>query len=248
MLTNEELINRYNKFAVYYENNKYNNHDSLKYNFYPGLYDFEILKLVMKEIEYVLIKDNKYYIQQNLPFFINIDLDIKTKNESKTMIENESENIITYEVFINLIKDSKKLKLCLKDFISFYPEFYLKYYLSMKKIRMRPPRRLVMISIKECDFCFNPREEYVKIQENVNTKMGYRSCSDCLIYSKFIFLRKRVKKLIKKLRIFTKVFGRLMILFYEIIEIRYRPLGDVYFALEKDFYKMANNKNYNVDL
>ena len=33
---------------VYYENNKYNNHDLLKYNFYPGFYDFEILKLIMK--------------------------------------------------------------------------------------------------------------------------------------------------------------------------------------------------------
>jgi hypothetical protein len=118
----------------------------------------------------------------------------------------------------------------------------------MKKIKFKPPRRLVMISIKECDFCFNPQKEYIRIQENVHTKIGYRFCSDCMIYSNFIFLRKRVKKLIKKLKFFTKIFGRLMILFYEIIEIRYKPLGDVYFELEKDFYKIANNKKYNVDL
>ena len=248
MLNNEELINRYNKFAVYYEMNKYNSHDLLKYNYYPGFYDFEILKLVMKDIEYILIKDNKYYVNLNIPFFINIDLDVDSTNDLRSMLENENEYITTYEVFVNLIKDNKKLKLSLKNFISFYPTFYIKYYENMKKFRMKTPRRLIIISIKECDFCYNPRKEYVKIQENIHTKMGYRSCSDCVVYSNFIFLRKRVNKLMKKFKFFTKIIGKFMILFYKTIEIRYQPLGQVYFELEKDFYKMANNKNYNVVL
>ena len=244
MLSNEELINRYNKFAIYYETNNYYKNDLLKYNFYPGVYDFNILKLIMKEMEFILIKDNKYYIKQALPFFINIDIDIKTKIECKSMLENEGEYMTTYEVFLNLIKDNdKNLKLSLKDFISFFPDFYLKYHKMMKKIKMNHPKRLVMISVKECDFCFNPRKEYIRIQENIHTKIGYRFCSDCVVYSNFIFLQKRVKKLIQKLRIFTKAFGKLMVLYYEIIEIRYKPFGEVYYENEKNFYKLCKEQN-----
>lgn len=243
MLTNEELIKRYNKFAMYYETNKYNKDDLLKYNFYPGKYDFDILKLIMKDMEYIIIKDNKYYINQENPFIINIDIDIHTTNELRSMLENEGDYITTYEVFVNLIKDNKILKLSLKDFISFYPKFCNEYHKKLKKLKTKLPIRLVMISIKECDFCYNPRNEYIKIQENVNTKVGYRFCSDCAVYSNCIFLQKRVKRLTKKLRIFTKSFGKLMLLYYKTLEKRYQPYSPVYYEAEKNFYKLTLNQN-----
>ena len=123
----------------------------------------------------------------------------------------------------------------LSIFIAKYSlNFRYYYYSNLKNISFPRKLRLVMIYLHTCLFCNNPNKEDTYIHEN-SYKYGYIYCSFCKPFVTHIIHRKPIKNYLKKLRLFSRAIGKLMIIYNNVIENRYKPGGVFFLEAQERF-------------
>jgi len=190
---NKELIDRYNNIAKYY-----NSHLN-----YKGYYDFLILKSYLSLFEkYLFIETDK-----NKVYHWYID------NHNLFLVDNISSKIYIQKVGFNL----PSYKIEFSEFINRYGNnFYKKYEEILKTIKYPSLKRLIMIRIDSCSFCNNPEKSETFIIENIYTRYGYQYCKFCEKFSKYSFMKFKIKKALHRFKIYTKVVGKFLKLYYNL--------------------------------
>ena len=194
---NKELIDRYNNIAKYYNSNN-NIHVH-----YKGYYDFLILKNYLSLFEKYLFVEtfennvDHWYIDKHNFFLVD-------KITSKIYIQKVGFKLSSYQIEFS-------------EFINKYGyNFYQKYQEILKKVKYPYLKRLIMIHIDNCSFCNNPEKAETFIIENIYTRYGYQYCKFCKNFAKYSFMKFRIKKALYKFKLYTKVAGKFLKLYYNL--------------------------------
>jgi hypothetical protein len=192
---NNALIERYNNIAKYY-----NKEHANKLRF-KGFYDILILTEYLSSFENCLFietdKNIKYYWYIDKNNMFNID-----STTSKIYIQKKGIKL-------------KVTKIELFDFVNKYDDnFWNKYEEILRNIKYPSLRRLVMIRIDNCSFCDNPSKDVTFIIENIYTRYGYQYCDFCEKFAKYGFIKFKIKTILKKFKIYSKIVGKIMKLYY----------------------------------
>lgn len=190
---NIELINRYYSIVKYY-----NNTDDT-YPRYKGYYDFLILK------EYLLLFEKFLFVEMDTNnnihyWYINKDI-LFTVDNSKIYINKLGLNLKSYQIE-------------LLDFVDKYDDDFCNNYKNiLKNIKYPILKKLIMIYLNKCSFCNNPEKEETFIIENIYTRNGYQYCKFCERFAKYAFSKFKIKKALHRLKLYTRVVGKLMLIY-----------------------------------
>ena len=194
---NNLLINRYNNISKNYISTD-------TYPHYKGYYDFLILTKYLSLFEKYLfvetVNHKIYYWYIDKYNFFTID-NVSSKIYIQKLGLNLPCNKIEFSEFINKYGDN----------------FYQKYDEILKTLKYPILKRLIMIYIDNCSFCTNPEKKEIFIVENIYTRYGYQYCKFCEKFAKYSFMKFRIKKALHKLKLFTKVIGKLLVLYHNLI-------------------------------
>lgn len=111
--------------------------------------------------------------------------------------------------------NSTSSKIELSDFLNKKCEndFCIQYENILRTLNYPSLKRMIMIYMYRCSFCENKEKETTYIIENIHTRKGYQYCKFCERFAKYSFTKHKIKKTLVKLKLYSKVVGKLMVLY-----------------------------------
>ena len=105
-------------------------------------------------------------------------------------------------------------KIEISEFLNKYEnDFYIQYENILKTLKYPPLKRMIMIYMHRCSFCENKEKETTYIIENIYTRQGYQYCKFCERFAKYSFMKHKIKKKLLNFKLYSKVVGKLMIMY-----------------------------------
>ena len=236
-MDNNKLIERYNSLLKFKFENDLNSENFS--NYYRGSYDFDILSKYLKKFYgKIIIIDNKNFFVKN--FIIRPEISNFLSNE--TELENENEYETIYKLYIILYNDGnfniKELEF--SEFINSYgKDFSNEYYNILKTINFDINVRTNIYTITSiffdiCYFCDNDTDHKLFLTQS-DIGLSFYTCKTCEFFAKYCITKVKNKYLFGKLRNFSKIIGKLILYYYNVMEKRYLPGNSGFYESKLSF-------------
>lgn len=165
----------------------------------------ELIKRFYDTLKYYNSTEQIYPYFRGYYDFLILKTYLKSKNKNFKICDDN-------KIYIQEL-NSPSIKLELYKFLD---DFCIQYENILRTLNYPSLKRLIMIHIHKCSFCNNPTKENTFIIENIYTRQGYQYCKFCERFAKYSFIKHKIKKTLIKLKLYSKIVGKLMMIYQTI--------------------------------